>query len=344
MILIVYGTRPEIIKLFPLINELKAQGLPFKTAFTGQHLDLYEDVRDLIPEPDYLLNSDYHDKASGLGDSFCRIGASMEHLLKKSRFDIIVVQGDTTSACAVAQIGFYNHIKVAHVEAGLRTYDVSSPFPEEINRRFISQVSGFNFAPTAKAKEHLESEGAQNIYLTGNTIVDSLDFFNLPASHENQCLITLHRRENHHVMPELFRQINETAARYPGLEFVFPIHPNPNVRKHRGILEGSNLHVIEPVGYQDMLGYLSRALFIISDSGGLQEEAVYFGKKILIVRNNTERPETVETGLGRLVGHDILGNLDWVNVKADSPSENPFGDGKASKRIADIIRRQLYDN
>lgn len=339
MILVAYGTRPEIIKLFPLIRQLKRQGLPFKTLFTGQHLDLYQDVKELMPKPDYQLN-DICKFTNSLAKSFSQICIAVEKIISKSKFRLIVIQGDTTTACAISKIAFYNQIKIAHVEAGLRTYDLANPFPEEANRRVISLLADINFAPTKHAFKNLKSEGAKNIYLTGNTIVDALNCFKFDVTFDNLVLITLHRRENHKHMEAIFIQLNRAAVEYPDIEFIFPIHPNPNVQKHKHLLQGDNFRVIEPLGYPEMLGLLSRSSGIISDSGGLQEEAVYFGKRILIVRKVTERPETLESGFGKLVDTNIIKHIDWVLTKSDPPRQNPFGDGKSCERIVEVFEQR----
>jgi len=341
MILIAYGTRPEIIKLFPLVHEFKRRNMSFRTLFTGQHPDLYQDVKDLMPEPDYILSRDKTTSETLCG-SFQRIFSSFEALLGDGKFRCVLIQGDTTTACAIAQGAFYNQVKVGHIEAGLRTYDVENPFPEEANRRIISQLACFNFAPTPRALSSLQKEGARNVYLTGNTIVDALNFFDFERKFENTVLITIHRRENHHQIKDIFLQLDRVAGKYPDFKFIFPIHPNPNVRKHRRLLTHQNIHVIDPVGYPEMLEKISRASFIISDSGGLQEEAVYFGKKILIVRKTTERPETIESGFGRLVDVNIAGHIEWALKTPSFNRNNPFGDGNSSKNIADILIENLY--
>jgi len=340
MILIAFGTRPEIIKLFPLVHELQREQVPFKTLFTGQHWDLYHDVKDLMPEPDYFIRK-HCDSDLSLAESFCQICGSVEEVISERNPKIVVIQGDTTTACAVAQVAFYKKVKIGHIEAGLRTNDIISPFPEEANRRIISQLADINFAPTKIAYDNLTKEGARNVFLTGNTIVDAVDYFRLDRSFENIAVITIHRRENHKAIPSIFAELNLAAAKHPDIDFIFPLHPNPNVQQHKHLLVEKNLAVVEPLGYKEMLHNLSRARFIISDSGGLQEEAVCFGKKILIVRGTTERPETLETGLGRLVGLDIVPHLKWAMSKGDLPTTNPFGDGKSSIRIANIIRKVL---
>jgi len=341
MILVAYGTRPEIIKLFPLIRQLKRKGLPFKTLFTGQHLDLYEDVKDLIPHPDYKLDK-LHGSTFSLAESFCRICSLVEKVISREKFRLIIIQGDTTTACAIAQIAFYHQIKIGHVEAGLRTYDLSNPYPEEANRRVISLLANYNFAPTKRAYQNLKKEGVQKVFLTGNTIVDALDSFEYEIEFDNIVLITIHRRENHKKIERIFNEINQVASKYPEVNFIFPIHPNPKVQKFKNMLKGSNLSVIEPIDYQKMLGYISRSMCIISDSGGLQEEAVYFGKRILVVRKVTERPETIDAGFGKLVDLNIVGHIDWGLKRSNPPGINPFGDGKSSIRIVEIIKEELY--
>jgi UDP-N-acetylglucosamine 2-epimerase (non-hydrolysing) len=342
MILVAYGTRPEIIKLFPLIRQLKKQGLPFKTLFTGQHLDLYQDVKDLIPHPDYKLNN-IHESTSSLAESFCRICSLVEKVISKENFRLIIIQGDTTTACAIAQIAFYHQIKIGHIEAGLRTYDLSNPYPEEANRRVISLLANYNFAPTKRAYQDLKKEGVEKVFLTGNTIVDALDSFEYEIKFDNIVLITIHRRENHKKLERIFNEINRAASKYPEINFIFPIHPNPKIQKFKNMLKGDNLNVIEPIEYQKMLGYISRAMCIISDSGGLQEEAVYFGKRILVVRKVTERPETIDAGFGKLVDLNIVEHMDWGLNRSNPPGINPFGDGKSSIRISEIIKKELYD-
>jgi len=274
-----------------------------------------------------------------LAKSFSQICVAVENIISKKDFEYIIIQGDTTTACAISKIAFYNQVKIAHVEAGLRTYDLANPFPEEANRRIISVTADINFAPTKYAFNNLKREGAKNIYLTGNTIVDALNYFEFDISFDNLILITLHRRENHKQIKDIFMQLNRAAADYPDIEFIFPIHPNPNVQKYKNLLKGDNFRIIEPLGYPEMLGLMSRASGIISDSGGLQEEAVYFGKRILIIRKVTERPETVEAGFGKLVDKNIVKHLDWALTKSDPPRQNPFGDGRSCERIVEVFKQ-----
>jgi UDP-N-acetylglucosamine 2-epimerase (non-hydrolysing) len=344
MILIAYGTRPEIIKLFPLVRALQKKQTPFKTLFTGQQSDLYEDVKDLMPAPDHSFAEHFTGagKHNTLAESFIKICGAAEALFAAHKFGTVVVQGDTTTAWALALVGFYNRIRVAHVEAGLRTFDLENPFPEEANRALIGQIAAINFAPTRGAEQNLEKAGAKNIHLVGNTVVDAVNIvkgeFGLDKIEvSNTVLVTLHRRENHEIMELLFDEINRVAGSQPGLRFILPIHPNPNVRRHRDRLKAANIEVIEPVGYLDMLKLVAASRFIVTDSGGLQEEASCFNKKVLIMRETTERPEIVDVGLGRLAGREIARHLDWAMTPPASVIASPFGDGHAAERIATLL-------
>lgn len=344
MILVAYGTRPEIIKLFPVVRELQRKGVAFKTLFTGQQTDLYSDVKNLLPPPDYSFAHHFTgtEKHNSLAKSYLKICSAAEDLFTAHSFTCVVVQGDTTTAWGLAQIAFYNKIPVAHVEAGLRTFDIENPFPEEANRALIGQIAAINFAPTERSQQNLKMAGARNIHLVGNTIVDAVDIIRkehafLPSATSNTVLVTLHRRENHDIMGELFDELNRVATSYPHLRLQLPIHPNPNVRSHQSRLTASNIDVINPVGYLDMLGMIAASRFIITDSGGLQEEASCFNKKVLIVRETTERPEIVDVGLGRLVGKRILQHIEWADTPAEPILEYPFGDGHSSERIVNIL-------
>lgn len=344
MILVAYGTRPEIIKLFPVVRELQRCGIPFKTVFTGQQTDLYADVKDLLPVPDYTFAQYFTGagKHNTLTSSFIKICSAAEELFTTHKFGTVVVQGDTTTAWALALVGFYNNIRVAHVEAGLRTFDLDNPFPEEANRALIGQISAINFAPTLGAKINLEKTGAKNIHLVGNTVVDAVNLIknehglaNIATA--NTVPVTLHRRENHEIMDVLFDELNRVATEHPELNLILPIHPNPNVRKYRDRLTAGNIQVINPVGYLEMLKIIAASAFIITDSGGLQEEASCFNKKVLIVRETTERPEILEVGLGRLVGRKILANIGWALEQPKALVVSPFGDGNSAGKIVDIL-------
>jgi UDP-N-acetylglucosamine 2-epimerase (non-hydrolysing) len=339
MILVAFGTRPEIIKLFPLIEALKARKMAFRTLFTGQQIDLYEDVKNLVPSPDFTFANAFagDERHNRLGGSFIKICKEAEELFQQNSFGIVVVQGDTTTALAVAQMAFYNGIRVAHVEAGLRTFDIANPYPEELNRTMISRLAHIHFAPTKQAALNLAREGAINVHLVGNTIVDAVNVFKakmVPLASSGRVLVTLHRRENHACMDRLFDELQAVAAGNPDLEIILPIHPNPNVQKHRNRLTAPNIRVIAPIGYPEMLQLISESVFIITDSGGIQEEATCFNRKVLVVREKTERPETIEIGLGRLVGKEIAAGVSWARIPPLPPGESPYGNGQAAEKIA----------
>lgn len=344
MILVAYGTRPEIIKLFTVVRELRRREIPFQTLFTGQQMDLFKDVQSLVPVPDYTFAEQFsgEEKHGTLAQSFIKICKAADHLFQSRSFDLVVVQGDTTTACALAQTAFFHQIPVAHVEAGLRTFDLANPYPEEANRSVIGQIASVNFAPTPKALKNLELLGAKNIHLTGNTVVDAVRIFReehgIPDPiASRKVLVTLHRRENHAFMGDIFDELDRIALCHRDLEFVLPIHPNPNVIKHQSKITADNFHVINPVGYFDLLRMLAESAFVITDSGGVQEECASFGKKALIVRETTERPEIVDVGLGRLVGRNIADDIGWAMSPAAQIPVSPFGDGYSSERIVTIL-------
>jgi UDP-N-acetylglucosamine 2-epimerase len=345
MILVAYGTRPEVIKLFPVIMELERQGLPFQTLFSGQHTDLYEDVKDLVPAPDHSFAGTFagRKKHNTLANTYLKIAGDAERLFAANRFSTLIVQGDTTTALALAHMAYYNKIRIAHVEAGLRTFDLDNPYPEEFNRTVISQIADFNFAPSAQAVSNLKKSGVGNIHQVGNTVIDAVLFMKrklgMKVKRSNQVLVTLHRRENHSIMDILFGELQKIAGEYPGLEFILPIHPNPNVLKHKHILKSPNIRVIPPVDYPAMLRIISSARFIISDSGGIQEEATCFKKKIIIVREKTERPEVVEVGLGILAGRDIRPHIEWAMAPVGGSAVDVYGKGDASRKIVRTLKK-----
>ena len=333
-VLVCFGTRPEVIKLAPVIEALTASKLTFASVFTGQHDDLFEDVASLIPSPD--VRCDIMEAGQSPSDVMSRIVAEMPAHYNKFQPGIVIVQGDTTTAAAVALSAFYHGLPVGHVEAGLRTHDLAAPFPEELNRQLISRVARLNWVPTSTAKKNLEAEGCDGILVTGNTVVDACLGRNLQVKYGNKVLVTLHRRESFgQKMASLFRQVEQFAQENPQLEFIFPIHPNPEVMKHRNLLEAVN--VVDPLSYDDLLKLLSEVRFVISDSGGIQEECGAFRKKVLVCRENTERPEGVEAGFARTVGSDIGSGFDWANDSPEWIGDNPYGDGKASGRIVSSI-------
>ena len=333
-ILITYGTRPEIIKLSPVILELDKRGLSFKTVFTGQHQELYDDVKDLLPKPDYHLSIMQENQT--LTNIMSGISSRFGEILIDEAPDLLIVQGDTSTVAISTLIAFYESIPVGHVEAGLRTYDLSSPFPEEGNRQIVSRLAKYNWAPTKLAAKQLKEEKVHNIIVTGNTIVDACNYFNYPISYENKVLITLHRRENFGIkMEKIFNEIELLALKHAELEFIFPMHPNPNVQKLKPILK--HVNVIDTLGYSKMMKLLASVKFVISDSGGIQEECATFNKKVLVCRNTTERSEGIDAGFAKLVDTDIINNFQWANDNPEWKGKNPFGDGKASKYIVDSI-------
>ena len=333
-ILITYGTRPEIIKLNPVVLELDKRGLSFKTVFTGQHQELYDDVKDLLPKPDYHLSIMQENQT--LTNIMSAISSRFGEILIDEAPDLLIVQGDTSTVAISALIAFYERISVGHVEAGLRTYDLSSPFPEEGNRQIVSRLAKYNWAPTKLAAKQLKEEKVHNIIVTGNTIVDACNNFNYPIAYENKVLITLHRRENFGIkMEKIFNEIELLALKHAELEFIFPMHPNPNVQKLKPILK--HVNVIDTLGYSEMMKLLASVKFVISDSGGIQEECATFNKKVLVCRNTTERSEGIDAGFAKLVDTDIINNFQWANDNPEWKGKNPFGDGKASKYIVDSI-------
>lgn len=324
MFLICFGTRPEYIKVKSLIDNLNN----VKTCFTGQHINLLDGIK-----VDIKLNS--------LELTSNRLNNIIISSLYNSKiFDdikYVIVQGDTTSALSIALSAFNNKIKVIHLEAGLRTYDINDPYPEELNRQLISRIANIHLCPTELNKQNLFNEGIkENIYVTGNTGLDNIDKKDI--MYGNKIIVTLHRRDNHHNIDEWFKTLEKLASKYSELEFILPIHPNPNVQKHRHIL--NKVKVIEPVSHSSMVNLLKECKFIISDSGGIQEEASFLNKKIIICRNFTERPEVLKSGHGILC--DLPSKLEEIfhKIKEDYIIDKPcpFGDGFAYKNIGYILK------
>lgn len=335
MVFLCYGTRPEMIKLAPVVRALQQVGLPFRTVFTGQHPDLYRDVRDLLPEPDFRY--DFPEKNLSLSGAFARMLGWLDELLAAQTPRLVVAQGDTSTVLASAMAAFNRRIPFGHVEAGLRTRNLDHPFPEEAIRQQVGRLATLHWAPTSLAAENLRQEGVGGrIEVTGNPIVDMCQSFGFQPVYGNEVLITLHRRENHGAALErLAGQLETLAAAHPALAFIFPMHPNPAVQTLRNRF--NKVKVTAPLPYPELLALLSRVRFVISDSGGIQEECGTFGKKILVCRHSTERPEGVEAGFARLVGDDILPHFDWANDDPAWSGDNPYGDGRASERIAASI-------
>lgn len=282
MILVCFGTRPEFIKIKPLLEEMKGK-IQYETLFTGQHTDLLKDV-----DFDYKLKIENGDN---------RLDSIFSSVLNKvdfSKYAAVMVQGDTASAFAMA-ISAYNHgCKVVHLEAGMRTYDKVEPFPEETYRQCISRISDIHFTPSEIETKHLLNERVSGkVYQVGNTVLDNLR--DKEVSYDNTVIVTMHRRENHHNMRDWFLMIENLAQLHPQLNFEIPLHPNPNVQKHKDVFK--KVKVVDPYEYEKMIDKISKCKLLISDSGGIQEEASFFGKMVLVCRKNTERLALVDKNL-----------------------------------------------
>lgn len=371
-ILLCMGTRPEGIKLAPVVELLKKQSgtFEFKICSTGQHKEMLDQVFSFFEiKPDYDL--DLMTKNQSLGYLSSRILNNMNKVLDSANPDVILIQGDTTTAFLTALSGFYRGIKVGHVEAGLRTYDKYNPFPEEINRQLISRVTDFHFAPTTMAFNNLLNEniGKQNIALTGNTIVDAIlwsikkilkdkkdledeELFKRLDKKRKIILVTMHRRESFGKdIENVCRALKIISTNYSGIQIVYPVHLNPNVRKPVFKLLGKvdNIKLIDPLGYESFLWLMSRSYFIITDSGGVQEEAPTLKKPVLVIRKKTERMESLDMGISKLVGTETKNIVDNVSELLDNENnykkmisdKNPYGDGHAAEKILDFISKRL---
>ena len=358
-IMLVFGTRPEAIKMCPLVNELKKRGdAEITVCVTGQHRDMLRQVLDAFSvEPD--VNLDIMQSGQTLVDITTRVLTGMKTVLEERRPDAVLVHGDTSTTFAAALACFYLGIPVGHVEAGLRTYDITAPYPEEFNRQAVSIVAAWNFAPTAMSRDNLIREGKkpESIYVTGNTVIDALkttvrEDYTHPvldwAAGSRLILLTAHRRENlGEPMHAMFRAIRRVMEEHPDVKAVYPIHMNPVVRAAaEAELSGCDrIRLIEPLEVLDCHNIMARSELILTDSGGIQEEAPSLGKPVLVMRNTTERPEGVEAGTLKLVGNreeTIYGEFtrlldDPEAYKAMAHAENPYGDGHACERIADIL-------
>ena len=363
-ILTLFGTRPEIIKLAPVIWAIERSHDTLRSinVSSSQHTDL---LRPFIHELDIGIDHDLAVMMPGQTPNavLARVLEALEPLLLAERPDLVLVQGDTTTAIAGALAAFYARIPVAHVEAGLRTGNRHSPFPEEMNRRLITQLADLHFAATPKNVEILLSEGVQkkSIVLTGNPVVDALQHIlaRSPASSsfskfldsfagKRLIVLTTHRRENFgQVMSSHLKALRRFVGRHQDVELVFPVHPNPSVRAvvDAEFTGAERIHCVDPLKYDDFLHLLSRAWLVISDSGGVQEEAPSLGKPLLILRDTTERPEVIDCGIGRLVGHSgerleemleaTLLDKSWFDTA--NTTENPFGKGNAGEQIASAV-------
>lgn len=361
--MVAFGTRPEAIKMCPLVKELKTRkSINTVVCVTGQHREMLDQVLNAFNvTPDYDL-SIMKDKQT-LFDVTVNILEKMKGVLEKEKPDIVLVHGDTSTTFVTALACFYLQIPVGHVEAGLRTNNIYSPYPEEFNRQAVSIISRYNFAPTELSKENLLNEGKDpnTIYITGNTAIDALkttvrdDYTHEHlewASDSRLIMITAHRRENlGEPMRNMFRAIKRIIDEFPDIKAIYPIHMNPVVRETAKEILGDcdRIRIIEPLEVLDFHNFLSRSYLILTDSGGIQEEAPSLGKPVLVMRDTTERPEGIAAGTLKLVGTDeeIIYKTfkqlleDKNEYEKMSHASNPYGDGFASKRIADVLERSL---
>lgn len=358
-VMLVFGTRPEAIKMCPLVNELKGrEQIETVVCVTGQHRQMLDQVLSafgVIPDYDLSIMKD----RQTLFDVTTNILSNIKVVLEKVKPDVVLVHGDTSTTFVTALACFYLQIPVGHVEAGLRTYNMSSPFPEEFNRQAVSIISQYNFAPTEQAKNNLLNEGKkeETIFVTGNTAIDALkttvrnDYAHPElewSKGSKLIMITAHRRENlGEPMKNMFRAIRRVMDEHRDVKAIYPIHMNPVVRDTaERILGGDDrIHIIEPLEVLDFHNFLNRSYLILTDSGGIQEEAPSLGKPVLVMRDTTERPEGISAGTLKLVGTDeeniyqkfkeLLENQDEYDKM--SKASNPYGDGFACRRIADIL-------
>lgn len=360
-VMLVFGTRPEAIKMCPLVNELKSRkGINTVVCVSGQHRQMLDQVLETFKViPDYDL-SIMKDKQT-LFDITTNILNKIKAVLEDEKPDMVLIHGDTSTTFVTALACFYMQIPVGHVEAGLRTYNIYSPYPEEFNRQAVSIIAKYNFAPTELSKENLIREGKNpsSIYVTGNTAIDALkttvksDYFHPElewAKDSKLIIITAHRRENlGEPMHHMFRAIRRIMEEHRDVKAIYPIHMNPAVRQAaKEELGGCNrIHIIEPLEVIDFHNFLAKSYMILTDSGGIQEEAPSLGKPVLVMRDTTERPEGIAAGTLKLVGTDeetIYKNFkilleDKNEYEKMTQASNPYGDGFASKRIADILER-----
>lgn len=358
-VMLVFGTRPEAIKMCPLVNELKTRkGIETIVCVTGQHRQMLDQVLETFDvKPDYDL-SIMKDKQT-LFDITTNILNRIKEIFEEVKPDVVLVHGDTSTTFVTALACFYLQIPIGHVEAGLRTYDIYSPYPEEFNRQAVSIISNYNFAPTEKAKENLIKEGKDEskIWITGNTVIDALkttvkEDYTHPelewAEGSRLIFITAHRRENQgEPMHHMFRAIRRVMDEHPDVKALYPIHMNPIVRKaaDEELGDCDRIHIIDPVEVFDCHNIMAKSYLILTDSGGIQEEAPSLGKPVLVMRDTTERPEGIAAGTLKLVGTEeevIYNNFKELLENKEaydkiSRANNPYGDGRACERIADIL-------
>lgn len=365
-LLFCFGTRPEAIKMAPVIKEAKDKGHVVSVCITGQHRDMIIPFMEFFEiEENYNLDIMKHNQT--LGSMTANILLKVEDVMDEFQPDVVLVQGDTTTTFTCALAAFYKKIPIAHIEAGLRTGDIMSPFPEEANRTLVSPLATFHFPPTDKSMENLKKEGiVKNVVVTGNTSIDSLKItidkinsteinaqleekYKDVSFNKNVILVTTHRRENHGEPLERICKAIKEIAETEDVEIVLPVHLNPNVKSvvesHLSSL--SNVHLLKPLEYVDFTWLMSKSHLLLTDSGGVQEEGPYFKKPILVMRENTERPEGIEAEVSKLVGSDkelIISEVKKLLHDRDyyasySRNVNPYGDGSASEKIVDLITK-----
>ena len=366
-IAMIFGTRPETIKIFPIISEIKKYPhlIDYRIIVSGQHREMLDQMLEIFQiNPDYDL--DIMEQGQSLSDITKNSLLGIGKILKKERPSIVLVQGDTTTTFAGALAAFYEKIKIGHVEAGLRTNNKYYPFPEEVNRHLTSVLTDLHFAPTTQSYENLRSEGVkrEDIFISGNTVIDSLllmikdnYIFREPLLKDKKIfekkiiLVTMHRRENWgEPLKETCQAINKIIYEHSDISVIFPLHKNPEIRRNvKEILQNKkDILLVDTLDYDDMINLMSKSYIILTDSGGIQEEAPSLGKPVLVLRDETERPEAVEAGVVKLIGTDeericrevntLLNNRD--KFMEMSKNINPYGDGKASERI---VKKILYD-
>ena len=383
-VMLVFGTRPEAIKMCPLVKEFQKRTAEFKTivCVTGQHREMLDQVLNIFDvKPD--IDLDIMKQGQDLTDVTVRILTGMRDVFKKCKPDIVLVHGDTTTSTAAALATFYAQIPVGHVEAGLRTHNIYSPWPEEMNRQITGRIATYNFSPTPLSEKNLLEERAHgNIFVTGNTVIDALHMVvdklkndTVLAEEQNKVLleagydatrltngkklvlITGHRRENFgDGFIRMVTAMKDLSEKYTDVDFVYPMHLNPNVRKPIHEVFGEdltrpNFFFIEPLQYLEFVHLMSKATIVLTDSGGIQEEAPGLGKPVLVMRDTTERPEALASGTVRLVGTDYDKIVNEVSTLLDDASAyeamskavNPYGDGKACRRIADVLSGKETD-
>lgn len=369
-VLTVFGTRPEGIKMSPVIKRLNEHDLiEHKACVTGQHREMLDQVMDIFKiKPDYDLN--IFKGGQSLSEITTKSLIGLEKVIKEFKPDLLLVQGDTTTVFAGALAGFYNDVKIGHIEAGLRSGDLYSPFPEEANRKLTGIVTNLHFAPTETSRENLLNEGYDDstIYITGNTSIDALlevtskeytfenEFLNnLDYDNKKIILLTSHRRENlGEPMENIFTAMKEIVEKHSDVEVVFPVHLNPKVRDiaNKILRDNEKVHLIEPLDYLPFAHLQKKAYLIVTDSGGVQEEAPTLGKPVLVVRRETERPEGIKAGTAKLIGlekENIFKQVDLLLNDSDeykkmSTAVNPYGDGHASQKIVEVIVEQFKKN